>query len=107
MASTKGLLQSKFKHISDLEKRVNILEAETDKSEYSRRPNLRFQGLPEADGQNKNELVLQTIKEKMEMKLSKPSLERSQLLGPKKDTSENRKKRAIVIRFRSEAIEQG
>ena len=104
MSNMKQLLHMKDKRINALEERLDVLEAEADKREqYSRRPNLRFQGIPETESETTNELVLQTVNEKMGMQLTVAHLERSHRLGPKKDENGRPRKRAIIVRFRSEA----
>ena len=100
------LLQSKFKHISDLENWVEVLEAETDKRALSSFKPPHSES-PRGGYRKRNDIVLQTSKENMELKLSKAPLERSHRLGPKKDTTGNPRKRAIIVSFRSRAIDPG
>ena len=73
---------------------------EADKREqYSRRLNLCFHGIPETENETTNELVLQTVNEKMGMQLTVAHLERSHCLGPKKNENGHPRKRAINVRF--------
>ena len=71
MSNMKQLLEMKDKRINSLEERLDVLDAEVDKREqYSRRPNLCFQGIPETENETTNELFLQTVNEKMGMQLT-------------------------------------
>ena len=55
MSNMKQLLEMKDERINVLEERLDVSEAEADKREqYSRRPNLRFQGIPEAECETTN-----------------------------------------------------
>lgn len=100
-----AIVIAKDERIRCLEQRVNALEAEADKCEqYSRRPNLRIHGIPEADKENTNDLVIAVIKDKMGlMNIGVTQLERSHRLGPKTDKQGHRRKRPIIVRFKSES----
>ena len=57
-------LATKEQRISELEKTVATLEAQTDAVEqYSRRANLRFQGIPDSDGEDTDSLIITLINE--------------------------------------------
>ena len=102
----KAIVTSKDKRIRCLEQKVNVLEAEADRREqYSRRPNLLFQGIPEADRESTNDLVLSLINEKMGLTgIGLMRSERSHRLGPKHDKQGRSRKCPIIVPFRSEAI---
>ena len=58
--SLKTGLAARDEQIDGLVKKVAMLEADR-REQYSRRPNLRFQGMPEEDGENTNPVVIGTI----------------------------------------------
>ena len=103
MSNTKQLLEMKDKRINALEERLDVLEAEK-REQYSRRPNIQFQGIPETENETTNELVLRTVNENMGMLLTVAHLERNHRLGPKKEENGRPWKRAIIVQFRSEAF---
>ena len=99
-------LKCKDEKIDELERKVNDLEIQSDRHEqYTRRSNLRIQGLPETanitDG-----MVLQLINETMNMTppIVINDIERSHYLGPATDNDGKPRKRAIIVRFKSERI---
>ena len=80
-------LTLKDARIDGLEQRLAKLEIDSDSQEqYSRRPNLRIQGLPEqGDG-------------------TTDDIERSHRLGPKTDREGRPRTRVTIVRFRSERV---
>ena len=57
-----SIVTSEERKIVKLEERIDALEMEADKREqYSRRPNLRFQGIPETADEYTNKLIIATI----------------------------------------------
>ena len=104
--SLKTGLAARDEQIDGLVKKVATLEAEADRREqYSRRPNLRFQGITEEDGENTDAVVIGTIQQKLGLThIGADHLERSHRLGPKKDEQGRPRKRAMIVRFRSEAV---
>ena len=81
------------------------LEAEADKREqYSRRPNLRFHGIEEKEGEDTNAIVIAVVEKKLGMsQIGADQLERSHRIGPKQDEKGAPRKREVIVRFRSEA----
>ena len=106
--SLKTGLAARDEQIDGLVKKVATLEAEAEadrREQYSRRPNLRFQGIPEEDGENIDAVVIGTIQQKLGLThIGADHLERSHRLGPKKDEQGRPRKRAMIVRFRSEAV---
>ena len=82
------------------------LEAEADKREqYTRRPNLRFHGIEEKEGEDTNATVIAVVQKKLGLsQIGADQLERSHRIGPKQDEKGAPRKRAVIVRFRSEAI---
>ena len=73
-------LDVKERRISELEQRVQQLETNADAVEqYSRRPNLRFQGIPETNGENTDAKILKLINEQMQIQplITQDDIERS------------------------------
>ena len=87
-------------------KKLATLEAESDRREqYSIRPNLRFQGIPEEDGENTDAVVIGKTQQKLGLThIVADHLERSHRLRPKKDEQGRPRKRAMIGCFRSEAV---
>jgi len=92
--------------IGELLQKVATLEAEADKREqYSRRPNLRFHGIEETEGENTNAIVIAVVQQKLGLNhIGTDQLERSHRIGPKLDEKGSPRKRAVIVRFRSEAV---
>ena len=94
----------KEKIISELQKNVNDMSATIEslkgcldrQEQYSRRNCLLIHGLPESKNENTDELVIDTIKEKMGEEIEKNEIDRSHRLGPPKN---NGKSRPIIIKF--------
>ena len=82
------------------------MEAEADRREqHSRRPNLRFQGIPEEGGENTDAVVIGTIQQKLGLThIVADHLERSHRLGPKQDEQRRPRKQAMIVRFCSDAV---
>ena len=78
--------ESKNLRLNDLEKRILTLEANADRQEqYSRRPNLRVQGLEEKrEGENTDRIMIQLINDTLAVvsPLKIEDIERSHRLGP-------------------------
>ena len=103
-------LRERDERIKQLEKKVETLEFDSDKVEqYSRRSNLRFSGIPEADNdvEDTTEKILQIINDDMEVPVSSDQVERSHRLGPKVDKNGKARQRNIIIRFNRESGIQG
>ena len=94
----------KEKIISELQKNVNDMSATIEslkgcldrQEQYSRRNCLLIHGLPESKNENTDELVIDTIKEKMGEEIKKNEIDRSYRLGAPKN---NGKSRPIIIKF--------
>ena len=93
----------KKKIISELQKNINMsatiesLKGCLDRQEqYSRRNCLLIHGLPESKNENTDELVIDTIKEKMGEEIERNEIDRSHRLGAPKN---NGKSRPIIIKF--------
>ena len=91
--------------IGELFQKVATLEAEADKREqYNRRPNLRFHGIEEKEGEDTNAIVIAVVQKKPGLsQIGADQLERSHRIGPKQDEKGAPRKRAVIVRFRSEA----
>ena len=94
----------KEKIINELQKNVDDMSATTEslkgcldrQEQYSRRNCLLIHGLPESKNENTDELVIDTIKEKMGEEIEKDEIDRSHRLGAPKN---NGKSRPIIIKF--------
>ena len=92
----------KDKIISELQKNFNDISATTEslkgcldrQEQYSRRNYLLIHGFSESKIQNTDELVIDTIKEKMGEEIKKDEIDRSHRLGVLKN---NGKSRPIII----------
>ena len=73
--------------IGELFQKVATLEAEADKREqYTRRPNLRFHGIEEKEGEDTNAIVIAVVQKKLGLgQIGADQLERSHRIGPKQD----------------------
>ena len=96
-------IESKDKVIDDLKARVVKLEDSLDDTEqYSRRANLRIQGIPDPGaGEDSCAKVLDVINNAMNLQppLSSNDIERSHRLGRQTDPA---RPRTMIVRFRSE-----
>ena len=99
-------LATKEHRISELETKVATLEAQTDAVEqYSRRANLRFQGIPDSgDGEDCDSMIINLINEhmKIEPHVQSTDIERSHRVGPKHDRHGQIRVRPIIVRFSKE-----
>ena len=82
------------------------LETEADKrGQYTRRPNLRFHGIEEKDGEDTHASVIAVVQQKVGLSLiGTDQLECTHSIGPKQDEQSCPRKRAVIVRFRSEAV---
>ena len=95
-------LAAKEAKIEALTTRVESLEAEADRQEqYSRRPNLRFQGVPESTEGSTDQKIVRLVNESP---LAVSDIERSHRLGPPKDRDGRDRTRPVIVRFRSERL---
>ena len=100
-------LALKDARIDGLEQRLAKLEIDSDSQEqYSRRPNLRIQGLPEQGAGTTDDKVLFVINDTMGLTppLVLTDIERSHRLGPKTDREGRPRTRVTIVRFRSERV---
>ena len=100
-------LALKDARIDGLEQRLAKLEIDSDSQEqYSRRPNLRIQGLPEQGDGTTDDKVLFVINDTMGLTppLVLTDIERSHRLGPKTDREGRPRTRVTIVRFRSERV---
>ena len=100
-------LAAKDAKIDALTTRVESLEAEADRQEqYSRRPNLRFQGVPESTEGSTDQKIIRLCNEAMGLSppLVVTDIERSHRLGPPKDREGRDRIRPVIVRFRSERL---
>ena len=84
-----------------------LADANDSLEQYTRRPNLRFEGIPEADhGEDTDAKVLEIVNTKLEMTppLEIDDLERSHRLGRRVDKDGRPRTRAIIVRFQSERL---
>ena len=93
-------LATKEERISELEKKVATLEAQTDAVEqYSRRADLRFQGIPDSgDVEDCDSMIINLINEhmKIEPHVQSNDIERSHRVGPRLDRQGRRRVRPII-----------
>ena len=96
------VVEEKDARITSLEKEVHELADANDSLEqYTRRPNLRFEGIPEAGhGEDTDEKVLDIANGKLQLH----DLERSHRLGRRVDKEGRPRTCAIIVRFRSERL---
>ena len=86
---------------------MESLEAEPDRQEqYSRRPNLRFQGVPESTEGSTDQKIVRLVNECMGLSppLAVSDIECSHRLGPPKDRDGRDRTRPVIVRFRSERL---
>ena len=103
----KRQITKKDEIIENFEKRVSALEAEQDRQEqYSRRPNLRIEGLAESQEGTTDDKVLHLINTEMsfEPPLVLEDIERSHRLGPSQDREGRPRIRPVIVRFRTERL---
>ena len=93
--------------INGLEQRLEKLELDSDNQEqYTRRPNIRIQGISELGSGTTDDKVLSVINDTMGLTppLALTDIERSHRLGPKTDREGRPRTRAVIVRFRTERI---
>ena len=102
----KSLVTSEQSQIVKLEEMIDSLEMEADKRErYSRRPILRFQGIPETSDEVTNQLIIEKISQTIGLtNIGENQLDRSHRVGPKENKQGQPRERTMIVRFRSEAI---
>lgn len=80
--------------------------------QYQRRANVRVFGVPEMEGEDTDESVIELVKSKMNIAITKRDIDRSHRVGAKKtqrdeggssagETSNNQRPRAIIVKFMS------
>ena len=85
------------KNVNDMSVTIESLKGSLDRQEqYSRRNCLLIHGLPESKNENTDELLIDTIKEKMGEEIKKDEIDRSHRL---RTTKNNGKNRPIIITF--------
>ena len=107
-----GRLSTKLSEKEDrvvvLDNEVRVLADANDTLEqYTRRANLIIDGIPEShDGEDTDEKVLAIVNDKLGMNppLQRHDLERSHRLGRRDDRQGRPRKRAVIVRFRSERL---
>ena len=83
--------------VSSLKERIDLLEKRSDDSEqYSCRNCLLVHGIEEQEQENTDNIVLNVIKEDLDIKLSVKDLDRSHRIGKSNATS---KRRPIIVKF--------
>ena len=109
LAMLTASVKARDDRIKTLESKVAALEHEGDKTEqYSRRPNLRFTGIAEADDhettENTTKMILDIINKDMcpDAQIRPEQIERSHRLGAKTDRNGKARQRAIIVRFGTE-----
>ena len=93
--------------IEDMRERLLAVEAEADRHEqYTRRPNIRIQGIPQAGEGSTDDKVMELVNVTMALvpPLQLDDIERSRRLGPPTDKEGRPRTRPIIVRFRSERI---
>ena len=102
------VVEEKDARITSLEREVRELANANDSLEqYTRRPNLRFEGVPEDDnGEDTDAKVLDIANSLLGMTppLEIDDLERSHRLGRRLDKDGRPRTRAIIVRFQSERL---
>ena len=82
----------------NINEKIEKLERIVDRHEqYSRRNCLLLDGIAEGERENTDELVLETLNEKMHIDLTPSDLDRTHRIGQRKSPS--KKPRAVIIKF--------
>lgn len=87
--------------VSNLEKRVELLETMEDRtSQYSRRNCLRISGIVESEGENTDDVVLKLVND-MKVNIKLDEIDRTHRLGKKPESFNNAsaRPRDIIIKF--------
>ena len=88
----------KDKKIKDLEKEIKILEESVDKNQqYSRRNCLLIHGVKENNGENTDTVVMNVIKEHLDVDLNEISIDRSHRIGKPRD--DEGRPRPIILKL--------
>ena len=95
--------EKKNKKISEVEKKVNSLESKLGDSvdeleQYSRRNCLLLHGVRELEGENKNDIIMKTMKEEIDIDIRQQDLDQTHRVGNTKVCKEG-KSRPIIIKF--------
>ena len=95
--------EKKNKKISEVEKKVNSLESKLGDSvdeleQYSRRNCLLLHGVRELEGENKNDIIMKTMKEEIDIDIRQQDLDQKHRVDNKKVCKEG-KSRPIIIKF--------
>ena len=95
--------EKKNKKISEVEKKVNSLESKLGDSvdeleQYSRRNCLLLHGVRELEGENKNDIIMKTMKEEIDIDIRQQDLDQKHRVGNTKVCKEG-KSRPIIIKF--------
>ena len=95
--------EKKNKKISEVEKKVNSLESKLGDSvdeleQYSRRNCLLLHGVRELEGENKNDIIMKTMKEEIDIDIRQQDLDQKHRFGNTKVCKEG-KSRPIIIKF--------
>ena len=102
------LLKNKDTRINELEQKVHTLESAIDSQEqYSRRQNLRINGIPETgDTEDITTAVLNLVNHTMAIKpqLQRHAIVKCHRLGPKVDRRGDQQTRPIIVKFTNESI---
>ena len=92
------VIKSKKDEIETLTNKIESLEkCSDDHEQYSRRNCLVLHGITEKDDEDTDQIVLDVIKEKMDITVTEADLDRSHRIGDK--TKKRKKPRAIIIKF--------
>ena len=95
--------EKKNKKISEVQKKVNSLESKLGDSvdeleQYSRRNCLLLHGVRELEGENKNDIIMKTMKEEIDIDIRQQDLDQKHRVGNTKVCKEG-KSRPIIIKF--------
>ena len=92
------IIDSMKSDMVNMNEKIEKLERIVDRQEqYSRRNCLLLHGITEGERENTDELVLETLNEKMHINLTPSDLDRTHRIGQKKASS--KKPRAVIIKF--------
>ena len=95
--------EKKNKKISEVDKKVNSLESKLGDSvdeleQYSRRNCLLLHGVRELEGENKNDIIMKTMKEEIDIDIRQQDLDQKHRVDNTKVCKEG-KSRPIIIKF--------
>ena len=90
------LIKALRSEVDDMSEEIDTLKLGLDRQEqYSRRNCLLFHNIPEKNGENTDEIVVQVVNEKMGETISVEDLDRSHRLGARKEG----KSRPVIVKF--------